>query len=101
MNELTDNGLAVADYVVVGTGSAGSVVAERLSADPRNQVVVVEAGDKDTDRRIHMPVTWMQLFRSPIDWDYLTEPQPELNGRRIYWPRGKTLGGSSSMNGMM
>jgi choline dehydrogenase len=59
---------------------------------------VVEAGGKDTDRRIHIPVTWTQLFRSPIDWDYLTEPQPELNGRRIYWPRGKTLGGSSSMN---
>ena len=101
MNKLADNGSAIADYVVVGTGSAGSVIAERLSANPRNQVVVLEAGGKDTDRRIKMPVTWTQLFRSPIDWDYLTEPQPELNGRRIYWPRGKTLGGSSSMNAMM
>jgi choline dehydrogenase len=101
MNESTDNRSALADYVVVGTGSAGSVLAERLSADARNQVVVVEAGGKDTDRRIHMPATWMQLFRSGIDWDYLTEPQPQLNGRRIYWPRGKTLGGSSSMNAMM
>jgi choline dehydrogenase-like flavoprotein len=101
MNSLADNGLAIADYVVVGTGSAGSVLAERLSADLRNQVVVVEAGGRDTDRRIHMPVTWTQLFRSPIDWDYLTEPQAELNGREIYWPRGKTLGGSSSMNAMM
>ena len=100
MNELTANDLAIADYVVVGTGSAGSAVAERLSADPRNRVVVLEAGGKDTDRRIKMPVTWTQLFRSPIDWDYLTEPQPELNGRRVYWPRGKTLGGSSSMNAM-
>ena len=98
MNEPTGNGLAIADYVVVGTGSAGSVLAERLSADPRNQVVVVEAGGTDTDRRIRTPVTWPQLFRSPIDWDYLSEPQPELNGRRMYWPRGKTLGGSSSMN---
>jgi choline dehydrogenase len=98
MNSLTDNGLAVADYVVVGTGSAGSVLAERLSADHRNQVIVLEAGGKDTDRRIRTPVTWTQLFRSPIDWDYLTEPQPELNRRRMYWPRGKTLGGTSSMN---
>jgi choline dehydrogenase len=63
--------------------------------------VVLEAGGKDTDRRIRMPVTWTQLFRSPIDWDYLTEPQPKLNGRRVYWPRGKTLGGSSSMNAML
>ena len=101
MNSLTDNGLAVADYVVVGTGSAGSVIAERLSAEPHNQVVVLEAGGKDSDRRIRTPVTWPQLFRSPIDWDYLTEPQPELNGRRMYWPGGKTLGGTSSMNGTL
>jgi choline dehydrogenase len=101
VNELTGSDVAIADYVVVGTGSAGSVIAERLSADPTTQIVVLEAGGKDTDRRIRMPVTWTQLFRSPIDWDYLTEPQPELNGRRIYWPRGKTLGGSSSMNAML
>src|SRR4029077_11144432 len=101
MNEPTRRPIAVADYVVVGTGSAGSVVAARLSADERNQVLVLEAGPKDNDRRIHMPVTWLQLFRSKFDWDYLTEPQPDLNGRRIYWPRGKTLGGSSSMNAMM
>ncbi|HTQ21437.1 MAG TPA: GMC family oxidoreductase N-terminal domain-containing protein [Mycobacterium sp.] len=101
MNEMTDIDVAMADYVVVGTGSAGPVIAERLSADLRNRVVVLEAGGKDTDPRIRMPVTWTQLFGSPIDWDYLTEPQPELNGRRIYWPRGKTLGGSSSMNAML
>ena len=89
MNELTDNDSAIVDYVVVGTGSAGSVVAERLSADPGNQVLVLEAGGKDTDRRIRMPVTWTQLFRSPIDWDYLTEPQPELNGRQCIGPRAK------------
>jgi choline dehydrogenase len=101
MNEPTRDGLAIAHYVVIGTGSAGSVLAERLSANPRNQVVVVEAGGKDTDRRIRTPVTWPQLFRTPIDWDYLTEPQLELNGRRMYWPRGKTLGGTSSMNGTL
>ena len=101
MNEPTRRPIAVADYVVVGTGSSGSVVAARLSADERKQVLVLEAGPKDNDRRIHTPVTWLQLFRSKFDWDYLTEPQPELNGRRIYWPRGKTLGGSSSLNAMM
>lgn len=83
MDEFTDNNVTTADYVVVGTGSAGSIVAERLSADPAKHVVVLEAGGKDTDRRIRMPVTWTQLFRSPIDWDYLTEPQPELNGRQL------------------
>jgi choline dehydrogenase len=101
MNEPIGRPVAVADYVVVGTGSAGSVIAERLSSDERNQVLILEAGPEDKDRRIHMPVTWLQLFRSRFDWDYLTEPQPGLNGRRIYWPRGKTLGGSSSTNAMM
>jgi len=90
------------DYVIVGTGSAGSVVANRLSADPGAQVVVLEAGLRDNDKFIHIPLTWaVKLFRSAVDWDYLTEPQKELNGRQIYWPRGKMLGGSSSMNAQM
>jgi len=93
--------LITADYIVVGTGSAGSLIAERLSADPRNRVVVLEAGGKDTDKRIHMPATWIQLFRSEFDWDYLTEPQAQLNNRRIHFPRGKTLGGCTSINAMM
>src|SRR5262245_4388025 len=101
INELTASDLAVGDFVVVGTGSAGSVIAERLSAEPRNQVVVLEAGGKDTDRRIRTPVTWPQLVRRPIDRDYLTEPQIAPNGRRMYWPGGKTVGGSSSMNGTL
>jgi len=101
MNEPTSRPVAVVDYVVVGNGSAGSVVARRLSADERNQVLVLEAGPKDKDRRIRVPVTWLRLFRSKFDWDCLTEPQPELNGRRIYWPHGKTLGGSSLLNAMM
>src|SRR6185312_775676 len=91
----------VADYVVVGTGSAGSVVANRLSANPDVEVVVLEAGPPDVDKLIHIPAAFSKLFRSAVDWDYLTEPQPQLGGRRIYWPRGKTLGGSSSMNAMM
>ncbi|MET8875128.1 GMC family oxidoreductase N-terminal domain-containing protein [Nocardia sp. NPDC004604] len=101
MNDQHAETSIVADYVVVGTGSAGSIITERLSANSRNRVVVLEAGGKDTDRRIHMPVTWLQLFGSDVDWNYSTEPQSELDGRRIHWPRGKTLGGSSSTNAMM
>ena len=90
-----------ADYVVVGTGSAGSVLANRLSADPPARVVVLEAGPRDKDKFVHIPAGWTKLFRGPLDWDYLTEPQKGLAGREIYWPRGKMLGGSSSMNAMM
>jgi choline dehydrogenase-like flavoprotein len=90
-----------ADYVVIGTGSAGAVVANRLSADPGVEVVVLEAGPRDKDKFVHIPAAFSKLFRSEMDWDYSTEPQPELGGRRIYWPRGKVLGGSSSMNAMM
>jgi len=89
------------DYVVVGTGSAGAVVANRLSADPATDVVALEAGPPDKNRFIRIPAAFSKLFRSECDWDYLTEPQKELDGREIYWPRGKTLGGSSSMNAMM
>jgi choline dehydrogenase len=90
------------DYVVVGTGSAGSVVANRLSADPHVRVTVLEAGPRDKNKFIHIPATFaVRLFRSDVDWDYLTEPQKELNGREIYCPRGKVLGGSSSTNAMM
>ena len=90
-----------ADYIIVGTGSAGSVVANRLSADQSAEVVVLEAGPKDKDKFIHIPAGFAKLFRSEMDWDYRTEPQKELDGREIYWPRGKMLGGSSSMNAMM
>ncbi|OBF38697.1 glucose-methanol-choline oxidoreductase [Mycobacterium sp. ACS1612] len=90
-----------ADYIVVGTGSAGSIVADRLSADPTASVVVLEAGPRDKDKFIHIPAGFAKLFRSAMDWDYLTEPQKQLDGREIYWPRGKVLGGSSSMNAMM
>ena len=89
------------DYLVVGTGSAGAVVASRLSADPANAVVALEAGPPDKNKFIRIPAAFSKLFRSEIDWDYLTEPQKELDGREIYWPRGKMLGGSSSMNAMM
>jgi choline dehydrogenase len=90
-----------ADYVVVGTGSAGAVVANRLSAQPSVQVVALEAGPRDKDRFIHIPSGFAKLMRGAVDWGYQTEPQKELDGREIYWPRGKMLGGSSSMNAMM
>ncbi|OZD08062.1 glucose-methanol-choline oxidoreductase [Rhodococcus sp. 06-235-1A] len=90
-----------ADYIVVGAGSAGAVVANRLSADPRNEVILLEAGPEDKNKFAHIPAAFSKLFRSEVDWDYLTEPQPELRDRSIYWPRGKILGGSSSMNAMM
>jgi choline dehydrogenase len=89
------------DYLVVGTGSAGSVVASRLSANPATEVVALEAGPTDKNRFIGIPAAFSKLFRSDIDWDYLTEPQQQLDGRQIYWPRGKVVGGSSSMNAMM
>ena len=89
------------DYVVVGTGSAGAVVANRLSADPATEVVALEAGPSNNNKFIRIPAAFAKLFRSEYDWDYQTEPQKELDGREIYWPRGKMLGGSSSMNAMM
>lgn len=90
-----------ADYVVVGAGSSGAVLANRLSADPRNTVVLLEAGPEDKNKFAHIPAAFSKLFRSEVDWNYDTEPQPELKGRNIFWPRGKMLGGSSSMNAMM
>lgn len=89
------------DYVIVGAGSAGSVIANRLSADPATSVVALEAGPRDKGNVVRIPAAFSKLFRSEMDWDYLTEPQKELGGREIYWPRGKMLGGSSSMNAMM
>jgi choline dehydrogenase len=89
------------DFVVVGAGSSGSALAGRLSEDPRSDVVLLEAGGPDTNRAIHIPAAFSQLFKTAFDWNYETVPQPSLGGRTIYWPRGKMLGGSSSMNAMM
>jgi choline dehydrogenase-like flavoprotein len=77
------------------------VLANRLSADADVQVTVLEAGPRDKDKFVHIPAAFAKLFRSAMDWDYSTEPQKELDGREIYWPRGKVLGGSSSINAMM
>src|SRR6195952_1863500 len=89
------------DYTVVGAGSAGSAVANRLSADGTTSVLLLEAGAKDRKQEIHIPAAFSKLFRSSYDWNYDTVPQPQLGGRTIYWPRGKMLGGSSSLNAMM
>ncbi|MEU6187851.1 GMC family oxidoreductase N-terminal domain-containing protein [Nocardia sp. NPDC047038] len=89
------------DYVVVGAGSAGSVLASRLSEDRRVQVAVIEAGPQDTADEIHLPVAFPSLFKSPLDWDYDTEPEAGLRFRRAYLPRGRVVGGSSSMNAMI
>jgi choline dehydrogenase len=89
------------DYIIVGAGSAGCVLANRLSANPANRVLLLEAGGRDWHPFIHMPAGLAKLVgQAAINWGYETEPQAELNGRRLYWPRGKVLGGSSSINAM-
>lgn len=91
----------VADIVVIGAGSAGAALAARLSDDPRRRVVLLEAGGPATGNAIAVPAAFAKLFKTDVDWDYETAPQPTLRGRTIYWPRGKVLGGSSSLNAMM
>ena len=89
------------DYVIVGAGSAGCVLADRLSANPANRVLLLEAGGRDWHPYIHMPAGLGKLAENPRhNWDYHTEPEPNLDGRRLWWPRGKVLGGSSSINAM-
>lgn len=88
------------DYIIVGAGSAGCVLAHRLSENPANSVLLIEAGAKDSKLEIHIPAAYTKLNRTSVDWAFYSEPQATLGGRRLFQPRGKTLGGSSSTNAM-
>ncbi|MGI9434832.1 MAG: GMC family oxidoreductase [Geminicoccaceae bacterium] len=90
------------DFIVIGAGSAGCVLANRLTADPANRVLLLEAGGRDTNPWLHIPVGYYRtIFNEKLNWGYQTEPEPELGGRRIAWPRGRVLGGSSAINGLV
>ena len=89
------------DYVIVGAGSAGCVLASRLTDDPDVSVLLIEAGPPDSSDSIYVPVALSQLMHSHLDWDYSTLPEPFADRRRIHLPRGRTLGGSSSTNWMV
>ncbi len=90
------------DYIIVGAGSAGCVLANRLTASGKHSVLLLEAGPKDSNIWIHVPLGYGKLFKdTSVNWMYQTEPEPELNGRSIFQPRGKVLGGSSSINGLL
>jgi choline dehydrogenase len=89
------------DYVIVGAGSAGCVLAGRLSEDPDVQVLLLEAGPPDTKENVHVPLGYLKLAGTDVDWDYHSAPERECDGRRIQLPRGKVLGGSSSVNAMV
>jgi choline dehydrogenase len=102
MNNNNAGETAEFDYVIVGAGSAGCVLANRLTTDGKHSVLLLEAGPKDTNIWIHVPIGYGKLFKEKtVNWMYQTEPEPGLHGRQVYQPRGKVLGGSSSINGLL
>ncbi|WP_404375477.1 GMC family oxidoreductase [Vreelandella aquamarina] len=101
-NTMTNSNAEQFDYIVVGAGTAGCLMANRLSADPNNKVLLIEAGGRDNYHWIHIPVGYLYCINNPrTDWLFRTEPDQGLNGRSLIYPRGKTLGGCSSINGMI
>src|SRR3989338_1740549 len=102
-NKLKRTALSEAyDYIIVGGGTSGCVLASRLSEDPSVTVLVLEAGDSDQNEpKIHVPAAAFELQRTQVDWAFVSEPNKELNGRASRWPRGKVLGGSSCLNWML
>src|SRR2546429_9575712 len=89
------------DYVIVGAGSAGCVLANRLSADPTIRVLLLEAGGSDRKMNIRIPVGFAKQFRTDLDWNYTSEPEPSLIGRSMYLPRGRSAGGPSPVKPMI
>ena len=98
----SDGGDETFDFIVSGAGSAGAVVAARLSESGRHRVLLLEAGPPDTNPWIHIPLGFAKTYVDErVNWKFESAPQPQFNNRRIYVPRGKTLGGTSSINGMV
>ena len=98
---MTQQGRDTVDYLIIGAGSAGCVVANRLSADPGCSVLLLEAGGRDDHMFLRMPLAFLKaMFKPGLVWSYMSEPEPNLNGRQLWLPRGRVLGGSSSINGM-
>ena len=89
------------DYIIIGAGSAGCVLANRLTASGKHKVLLVEAGGPDKKQEIHIPAAFSKLFKTEDDWAYETEELVNLNNRKLFWPRGKMLGGTSSINAMI
>ena len=101
MTNVTPNA-ATFDYIIVGAGTAGSLLANRLTRNAKKRVLLIEAGGKDDYHWIHIPVGYLYCIGNPrTDWLFNTEPEPGLNGRSLRYPRGKVLGGCSSINGMI
>src|SRR6516162_9418058 len=101
-NKSNTNDASEYDYVIVGAGSAGCVLANRLTTSGKHSVLLLEAGPADSNIWIHVPLGYGKLFKEKsVNWMYQTEPEPGLNGRQVFQPRGKVLGGSSSINGLL